>query len=107
MTKRVLWTKEEDEILVQAIKANPHNKQEAFREAASKLPLRDTISCQNRWYGILSNPHNKHYVGCLFTMIGRVSRLDNRNIYKDNSATLPIPMKVSMWTKIKKLLGLK
>lgn len=27
-----LWTKEEEEILVQAVKANPHNLQQCFRE---------------------------------------------------------------------------
>ena len=34
---RTRWTKEEDEILVQAIKANPHNKAQAFKIAAEKV----------------------------------------------------------------------
>ena len=38
MAKRVKWTDEEDEILVQAVKANIHNKAQAFREAAEKVP---------------------------------------------------------------------
>lgn len=37
MTTRKRWTKEEEEILVQAVKANPHNLSKAFREVAEKL----------------------------------------------------------------------
>jgi hypothetical protein len=106
MTTYHRWTKEEDEILVQAIKANPHNKKKAFEYAETVLPLRDAKSCENRWYKFLSNPESKHYVGCVFTMLARASRLDNRVIYSDNSLNPPKPMKVGIWSKIKKLLGL-
>lgn len=46
---RTKWTKEEDEILVQAIKANPHNKAKAFREVAEKVNHSE-ICCSGRWY---------------------------------------------------------
>lgn len=103
---RTRWTKEEDEILVQAIKANPHNKAEAFRYVATKLANRDVKSCENRWYKQLSNPESKHYVGCMFTMIGVSSRLDNRTIDREEVHIKPKQIKKGLWEKIKTLLGL-
>ena len=103
---RTKWTKEEDEILVQAIKANPHNKAEAFRYAATKLENRDAKSCSNRWYMQLSNPESKHYVGCMFTMIGVTSKLDNRTVNRDKVHITPTKIKKGLWAKVKALLGL-
>lgn len=103
MAERKKWTKEEDDILVQAIKANPHNKAEAFRIASKKME-RDVTSCSNRWYRHLSNPESKSYAGCMFTLIGHSSRLDNRTIATNN--VQPIKTNKSLWGKIKKLLGL-
>lgn len=106
MAKFNRWTKEEDEILVQAIKANPHNRLEAFRQAATKLETRDTKSCSNRWYGALSNPENKAYVGCMFTMLGISSRLDNRTSNVEGVHITPTKSTKTIWNKIKKFLGL-
>lgn len=103
---RTRWTKEEDKILVRAIKANPHNKEKAFRKAATKLKNRDAKSCSNRWYKMLSNPESKHYVGCMFTMIGIASRLDNRTLNREGAHVTPVKTKKSLWSKIKELLGL-
>ena len=36
MANNKKWTKEEEEILVQAIQANPHNISEAIKEAIEK-----------------------------------------------------------------------
>jgi hypothetical protein len=105
MTKRVLWTKEEDEILVQAVKANPHNKAQAFRNASEKLD-RSVGAISFRWYECLSNPKSKCYVGCMFTMIGHASRLDNRTINRENVHVTPMPVKKGLWRKIKELLNL-
>lgn len=107
MAKYKRWTKLEDEILVRALKANPHNKHEAFRQAALKLEDRDEISCSNRWYGCLSNEYSKHYVGALFTLVGSTSRLDNRTVTRENTHINPVKHHISIWTKLKKLLGLK
>lgn len=100
------WTKEEDEILVQAIKANPHNKAEAFRQASTKMD-RDAKSCSNRWYMQLSNEYSKHYVGSLFTMVGHYSRLDNRTSNREGVHITPTKNSRGLWSKIKKLLGIK
>lgn len=104
---RKRWTKEEDEILVQAIKANPHNKSEAFRLASIELTDRDETSCSNRWYKCLSNEYSKHYVGSLFTMIGHYSRLENRTINRENALITPTKNPRGLWAKIKLLLKLK
>lgn len=105
MTKRTRWTVEEDKILVQAIKANPHNKTKAFKEVSLKTN-RSIPSVSSRWYQHLSNPESKHYVGCMFTMIGIASRLDNRTVNRDNTHITPMKNKRGLWAKIKALLGL-
>lgn len=102
---RTKWTKEEDEILVQAIKANPHNKAKAFREVAEKVNHSEKC-CSGRWYKILSNPKHKKYVGCMFTMIGITSKLDNRTVNRDKVHITPTKTKKGLWAKVKALLGL-
>lgn len=102
---RTRWTKEEDEILVQAVEANPHNKSQAFREASEKVG-RSVKCCSNRWYQALSNPTSKHYVGCMFTMVGAASKLDNRTVNRDGAHITPTKTPKGLWSKIKKLLGL-
>lgn len=102
---RTKWTKEEDKILVQAVKANLHNKSKAFR-AASKKVSHNEVSCSCRWYSQLSNPESKHYVGCMFTMIGVTSRLDNRTVNREKAHITPKKVKKSLWAKVKTLLGL-
>ena len=106
MKKWTKWTEEEDKILVQAIKANPHNKQEAFRQAATKLENRAEKSCSNRWYMVLSNPKHEKYVGCMFTMVGVTSRLDNRTVNRNKVHITPEKSKKSLWAKVKALLGI-
>lgn len=105
MAKHKRWTKKEDEILVQAIKANPHNKAEAFRSVAIKID-RTESAISFRWYNYLSNPESKHYVGCIFTMIGHATKMDNRTINREHTHITPKPMKKRLWSKIKKLLNL-
>lgn len=104
-TTRNKWTKEEDEILVQAVKANPHNKTQAFRETALKVN-HSIYCCSNRWYGILSNPNNKNYVGCCFAMVGNNSKLGNRTVNRQGVHVKPTKSSLTIWSKIKKLLGL-
>lgn len=105
MATRIKWTDEEDEILVQAIKANPHNKAEAFRVAASQVNHNECC-CSNRWYKILSNPEHRKYVGCMFTLVGIHSKLDNITVNRDKVHITPDKTKRGIWTKIKNLLGL-
>lgn len=106
MAKFKRWTNEEDTVLVQAIKANLHNRSQAFREAAAKLEDRDETSCSNRWYIVLGNPEHKKYVGCMFTMVGAKSKLDNRTSSREGVHITPTKTKKGLWAKIKTLLGL-
>lgn len=102
---RTRWTKEEDKILVKAVKANPHNKAKAFREAAKKVN-HSAKCCSNRWYNYLSNPESKHYVGCMFTLLSAASKLDNRTVNREGVHATPTKTPKGLWSKIKKLLGL-
>lgn len=45
METKKRWTTEEEEILVQAVAANPHNITEACRYAATKLEDRTSNAC--------------------------------------------------------------
>lgn len=48
MVTKKRWTDEENNILVQAITANPHNIREACRHAATKLEGRTPRACIRR-----------------------------------------------------------
>ncbi len=104
--KRRRWTEEEDKILVQAIKANPHNKQYAFRIVSERIN-HSPKSCSIRWYKVLSNPYSKHYVGCTFTMVGMASNLVNRTVDREGVHITPTKIKKTIWNKIQRILGLK
>lgn len=54
MITRRRWTKEEEEILVQAVKANPHNLEKVFRETSVKLN-RTPAALHHRWTNHLKN----------------------------------------------------
>lgn len=99
------WTKEEDEILVQAIKDNFYNKSQTFREVALKIN-HSKNSCSIRWYKYLSNPYSKHYIGCCFLTIGRESTLNNRTLNRQCTIIKPTKSSLTIWNKIKKFLGL-
>lgn len=109
MANSYRWTKEEEDILVQAIKANPHNLQQCFREVSAKID-RTVGSCSIHWYTVLGNPEHKKYVGTLFVHLGRKSNLVDRKLnyttvsWSTKSTT--VKHKVSIWNKILKLLGL-
>lgn len=107
MTKITKWTEEEDKILVQAIKANPHNKAKAIRKVLHKLNNRTELAAATRWYTVLSNPEHKKYVGCLFTMIGYKAHYNNRSVNRKKSHWTPEKSSESIWNKIKRLLGIK
>ncbi len=104
MATRKRWTVEEDKVLVQAIKAMPHHKEEAFRIASEKLG-RTVSACSLRWYHKLSNPKSKYYAGCVFTMVSHSTRMNNRTTCNNTVKAEPMPK--GIWAKIKKLLGLK
>lgn len=84
--KVIKWTEEEDRILVQAVKANPHNKAQAFKEVAKKVN-HSFNSCSSRWY--------------------RISEYEKKNLSIKEEVTITNccakPIKRSLWSKIKHL----
>ena len=102
MAKGVKWTDEENKILVQAIAANPHNLSEAIREASKNLN-RTTKACEQHWYSALSPKNNPTKVGISFISVGSESTYKNR---KNSGNALSEPEKNTLWSRIKKFLGL-
>lgn len=104
MTARRKWTKEEEEILVQAISANPHNIKEACRYAATKLEGRTSDACYKHWYLKVAPASNPTKLGISFLAVGPKSVYKNR---KNSGNTFVKPEKNTLWMKIKKFIGLK
>ena len=102
-TKR-RWTKEEEEILVQAVKANPHNIKDACRHASTKLEGRTDSACLWNWYQAISPAGNPTKLGISFIAVGPKTVYKNR---KNSGNTFVKPEKNTLWMKIKKFIGLK
>lgn len=83
------WTNEEEEILVQAIKANPHNIADAFKHASIKLEGRTVCACRLHWYKIIAPSNNP------------------TKIEGTAANSLAKPKETNLWMKIKRFIGLK
>lgn len=102
MANNKKWTKEEEEILVQAIQANPHNISEALRTASATIN-RSFLACQFHWYAVLSPKNKPNKIGISFVSVGPNTIYKNRK----NSGTSTIqPEKSTIWSRIKRLLKL-
>ena len=103
VTKR-RWTDEENNILVQAITANPHNISEACKYASTQLEGRTSSACVFHWYGVLAPAKNPTKVGVAFMAISPKTVYKNR---KNSGNTSVKPERDTLWTKIKKFIRLK
>lgn len=103
MITRRKWTKEEEEILVQAIEANPHNIMDVFRCVSAKLG-RTENACRIHWYQVMSPANNPTKLGVSFLAIGPKSVYKNR---KNSGNAFIKPEENTLWMKIKKFIGLK
>lgn len=102
MANNKKWTKEEEEILVQAIQANPHNISEALRTASATIN-RSFLACQFHWYAVLSPKNKPNKMGISFVSVGPNTIYKNRK----NSGTSTVqPEKSTIWSRIKRLLKL-
>ena len=102
MANKKRWTKEEEEILVQAIQANPHNISEALRTASATIN-RSFKACEFHWYMVLSSKDNPTKIGISFVSIGQNTIYKNR---KNSRTSIVQPDKSTLWSKIKRLLKL-
>ena len=102
MANNKRWTKEEEEILVQAIAANPHNLSEALRTASNTIN-RSFSACQFHWYVVLSPKDKPSKMGISFVSIGPNTVYKNR---KNSGTSMIQPEKSTIWSKIKRLLKL-
>lgn len=102
MANNKKWTKEEEEILVQAIQANPHNISEALRTASATIN-RSFNACQFHWYAVLSPKNKPNKISISFVSVGPNTVYKNRK----NSGTSTVqPEKSTIWSRIKRLLKL-
>ena len=102
MANNKKWTKEEEEILVQAIQANPHNISEALRTASATIN-RSFKACQFHWYGVLSPKNKPNKIGISFVSVGPNTIYKNR---KNSGVSMVQPEKSTIWSRIKRLLKL-
>ena len=97
------WTKEEDELLVNTIKESSFNLSEAFNKVSSELGRTTRAICY-RWYCVLNNPEHPKYAGTCFTLISSARELRNGKTTSKNIK--PVPLRPTIWNRIKKLLKL-
>lgn len=103
MAKGKRWTDEENNILVQAITANPHNIKEACRQTATKIG-RTPRACELHWYHVIAPANNPTKLGVSFLAVGPKTIYKNR---KNSGSSIVKPEKSTLWAKIKKLIRLK
>lgn len=101
--KKTKWTKEEEDILVQAIESYPHNIKKACRQAAIKIN-RTPTACELRWYNIIAPINNPTKKGVSFLTVGPKTIYKNRKNSRNSTIK---PEKSTLWTKIKKFISLK
>lgn len=92
------WTREEDELLIQAVQDNPHNLQNAFRQVENRLD-RTNIAISNRWYYKL-----KRQSVCFITVSPK-KKLENGKLQFKENHSKPTNNTTSVWDRIKRLLG--
>lgn len=102
--KYVKWTAEHDRILVNYVKENPFNRNEAFRKTSTETghPM---SSCHGRWYKVISLQENSTAIS-LFTF-GTKKYFPNRTSYVEGrNKTTPISPRTRFWNRIKEIFGL-
>lgn len=102
MSKGKRWTKDEDKVLLESVKAAPHNLKQAFTQASSKLN-RSVTACSTRWYTELSKRKDSDNI--VFMCVSAKKMSVNRKVLgEDNNPEAP-----SLWKRImnfiKKLYG--
>ena len=97
MSTKRRWTKEEKEILVQAVKANPHNLYKAFRQVSVELD-RSFRAVAHQWYRKV-----RHSSKCFITISSKKQMINGKN-YKSGNSNSPVATIKTLWKKLKDLL---
>ena len=98
MATKKRWTKEEEEILVQAVKANPHNLAEAFRQVSIKLD-KNVPAVAHKWY------RNVRYNSNCFITISPKKQMVNGKNYTSGNSNSPVATIKTLWEKLKNLIN--
>ena len=102
MSTKKRWTEEEEKILVQAVKANPHNLSKAFREVAKKLG-RTEGAVNIQWYTKIRSR------SICFVTVSQGKKFKNGKNYVPECGHInsPTPSNKTLWEKLKALLEWK
>ena len=93
------WTNDEEQVIISKVRQYPNNLTKAFREASVELERSERAICQH-WYNVIRNNE------IVFMTIGsKTKNINTKNTIQggyDNTEKV----KVSIWRRILKLLGL-
>lgn len=99
MTTKPRWTNDEEQVVIAKVRQHPNNLKQAFREASIELD-RSPTSITQHWYRNIR--HNE----IVFMTVGsKTINRNTKNVFHgsyDNTEK----MKVSIWRRILKFLGL-
>ena len=94
MNQRRRWTNEEEQVLIDQVRINSNNLSRAYKNT-SNIIGRSTHSIEQRWYGKV-----RHSEAVFITIGARNMSVNSKN--SDNTQ----PVRLSIWRRILKLLGL-
>lgn len=98
------YTKEEDQIIFNAVNDNPHNLTKCFMALSTQLN-RTPGGLSYRWYNVLSNPESPYYMGTVSITIGKRAISNNRKLDYDGMKSHPKKIRVSIFKKILNIIN--
>lgn len=98
----LLWTPEEDDVLLDEIGKNPLNLRMCFI-STSTIIRRSPSACAGRWYGTLSKSNKREHTGII--TIGRHTAVRNKKRYKEGMDTITV--RGSIFYRVLNLLGIR
>ena len=96
--KSRIWNKEAERKLVKAVKANPYNRQEAFRQVAQELGITPAAASAH-WY------HNNFEI-CTMAFSPKQKFLNRTSYVEGRNRVVPTTPRQRFWNRIKALFGL-
>lgn len=97
MQRKIRYTEEEDNIIIQCVSESPNNLERAFRKASTLLNNRSVSSISVRWYlRIRTKPSTK----VVFMTLGKDKVNINRKVERENSPKETINVRVGIFSRI-------
>lgn len=97
MQRKIRYTEEEDNIIIQCVSESPNNLERAFRKASTLLNNRTVTSVSMRWYNRLRNRPSTKVV---FMTLGKGKVNINRKVERENSPKETINVRVGIFSRV-------